>query len=292
MKTFLNKLSKTKIGYFEAIVSIILNTILFISKLWVGLLSHSVAMIADAWHTLSDSLTSMVVILGFWLSSKPPDREHPFGHGRAELVASVMIGTLLVVVGINFIEESIHRLLNFTSVSYPGIAIIVFVISTILKEALAQFSFHLGKRIDSTSLIADGWHHRSDGIASFLIVLGAFWGRYFWWMDGVLGILVSLLIIYAAYGIVKKNTSDIIGESLSENLKEEISKIVYNFSDEISDVHHFHLHKYGDHFELTFHIRLNHNTSIQSAHELISQIESLLQEKYHFDVTIHVEPEK
>lgn len=265
---------------------------LFILKIWVGVISHSVAMIADAWHTLSDSLTSMVVLMGFWISNKPADQQHPFGHGRAELVASVIIGTLLVVVGVNFTKESIHRLLNFKSVNYPTIAIVVFGISTILKEALAQFSFRLGKRIHSTSLIADGWHHRSDGIVSLLIVLGAFLGRYLWWMDGVLGIIVSLLILYTAYDIVRKNTSDIIGESLSDNLINEISQIVYNYSDEISDVHHFHLLKYGDHFELTFHIRLDSNTSIQSAHELTSQIESLLEEKYNFNVTIHVEPEK
>lgn len=292
MKAILRKLSKTKIGYLEAIVSIVINTSLFGLKLWAGLVSHSVAMIADAWHTLSDSLTSMVVMLGFRLSSKPADQEHPFGHGRAELVASIVIGTLLVVVGVNFTKESINRLLHFKSVSYPKIAIIVFVISTLLKEGLAQFSFYLGKMIKSTSLVADGWHHRSDAIASFLIVVGAFLSRHFWWIDGVLGIFVSLLIIYAAYHIVRKNTSDIIGEALSENLIQEISQIVYHFSDEISDVHHFHLHKYGEHSELTFHIRLNPKISIESAHELTRNIESLLQEKYNYHVTIHVEPEK
>lgn len=292
MKPFLKKLSKTKIGYLEAVVSIIVNTTLFILKIWVGLLSHSVAMIADAWHTLSDSLTSMVVLMGFWISHKPADKQHPFGHGRAELVASIVIGTLLAMVGVNFIRESIDRLFNYKSVNYPVIAIIVFGVSVIFKETLAQFSFRLGKRVNSTSLIADGWHHRSDGIASLLIVLGAFLGRYLWWMDAVLGIIVSLLILYAAYGIVRKNTSDLIGEPLSDDLKNEISQIVYQFSDEITDVHHFHLHKYGDHFELTFHIRLNSQTNIQFAHELTHQIESLLQEKYNFHVTIHVEPEK
>ncbi|HOK00242.1 MAG TPA: cation diffusion facilitator family transporter [Termitinemataceae bacterium] len=287
----LSSLPKQKLGYLEAIVSIITNSLLAALKIWVGMLSRSVAMIADAWHTLSDSFTSLVVIIGFWVSGKPADKEHPFGHGRAELIASIIIGTLLAVVGFNFTVESIKKLIAFEKTSYSVQAIIVFAASVIIKELLAQFSFKLGKITGSTSLIADGWHHRSDGIASLLIVIGALLARYLWWIDGFLGIVVSVLILQAAYSIVKENSNNIMGEDLASGIKEEITQLVYTYSDKVSDAHHFHIHKYGDHSELTFHLRFDKATSVENAHDITCQIEKLLKEKYHYEVTIHVEPD-
>lgn len=286
----LSQWSKQKIGYLEAVISIIINTILAALKIWVGILSHSVAMIADAWHTLSDSFTSLVVIIGFWISNKPADKAHPYGHGRAELIASVIIGTLLGMVGFNFIVDSVKRLIAFEKSQYSTLAVIVFILSVIIKELLAQFSFKLGKITGSMSLIADGWHHRSDGIASLLIVIGAFLGRYIWWLDGALGIVVSILILHAAYTIVKQNSSNIMGEEFPSEIEEEIKTLIYNSYREITDLHHFHFHKYGEHYELTFHIRLNNHTSVENAHNLTRNIEKLLKEKYNYNVTIHVEP--
>jgi cation diffusion facilitator family transporter len=127
---------KRRLGYREGVISSVLNTVLFGLKFWVGTAVGSVAMIADAWHTLSDTLTSLVVILGFWISSKPKDDEHPFGHGRAELIASVIIGTLLGVVGLNFLKESWNQLGEHQAVEYSTISIIVFGISVAGKEAL------------------------------------------------------------------------------------------------------------------------------------------------------------
>jgi cation diffusion facilitator family transporter len=179
-------IQKQQLGYIEGWLSTVLNTLLFGLKLWVGIRAGSVAMVADAWHTLSDTLTSIVVIFGFWIAGKPQDREHPFGHGRAEVIGAVVIGTLLAVVGFNFLVKSYHQLRNPQHVNFSLFSIVVFAISIVLKEALAQFSLWAGKKVKSQSLIADGWHHRSDAIASALIVIGALFGKTFWWIDGVL----------------------------------------------------------------------------------------------------------
>jgi cation diffusion facilitator family transporter len=283
--------SKKQIGYLEGIVSVGVNTLLFAFKLWVGTAFQSVAMTADAWHTLSDSFTSFVVILGFWISSRPADREHPYGHGRAELVASVIIGTLLVVVGLTFLYESIERLVHFKQSLFGPAAVAVFAVSILFKEGLAQFSSRLGKRIGSSVLVADAWHHRSDAIASALIVTGALAGPYLWWVDGVLGILVSGLILFAAFTIFRENTNLIMGEALPARRMAEIKDLVAGAAPEISDIHHFHAHRYGDHTELTFHIRVRKNMDVACAHELCSRIEQLVKKKYGFEATIHIEPE-
>ena len=139
-KKQISKKDKTFIGYLEGTLSIILNTILFGIKYWVGIKTYSIAIIADAWHTLSDSFTSLVVIIGFKVSSKPADKKHPYGHGQAEIISSIIIGTLLAVIGVNFLIASIQKFINHQSASYGNLAIIIFIISVIVKEGLAQFS--------------------------------------------------------------------------------------------------------------------------------------------------------
>ena len=158
-------------------------------KYWAGVVTGSVAIVADAWHSLSDALTSVVVILGVKVSLLPADEEHPFGHGRAEQIGSAIIGTLLAVVAFNFILEATGRLRVREEVVYGSLAIVVTASSILVKEALAQFAFWTGKKLDSKSLLADGWHHRSDALSSIIVLAGIFLGRQLWWMDGALGII-------------------------------------------------------------------------------------------------------
>ncbi len=285
-------LEKRKLGYLEGVVSTILNTVLFGFKLWVGMAAGSVAMIADAWHTLSDTLTSLVVILGFWISSKPGDKEHPFGHGRAELVASIIIGTLLGVVGVNFFKDSVDQLSNHREAVFGATAVVVFSISVVLKEAIARFSFWAGKKVRSQSLRADGWHHRSDALASALIVVGALLQKYFWWIDGVLGIGVSILILYAAFGILRDAADSLMGEQADEEIMRNIRALVKEAAPTASDVHHIHIHRYGDHIEATLHTRVPQNMRVKEAHEIASMLEAHLREKLGYECTIHMEPRK
>ncbi|MDX9827460.1 MAG: cation diffusion facilitator family transporter [Spirochaetia bacterium] len=282
---------KRKLGYREGLISSVLNTLLFGLKFWVGTAVGSVAMIADAWHTLSDTLTSLVVILGFWISSKPKDEEHPFGHGRAELIASVIIGTLLGVVGVNFLKESWKQLMNHQAVKYSAISIIVFAVSVVAKEALARYSIWAGKKVKAQSLLADGWHHRSDALASALIIVGALFGFRFWWIDGILGIGVSALILYAAADIIRGAVNTLMGEKPDAELVGHVRAIVDSAIPGTSKLHHIHLHTYGDQKEMTLHIRLPADMSLREAHSITYAIENRIRKELNIEATIHPEPE-
>lgn len=278
------------LGMIEGWVSVVMNTVLFVLKFWAGTLIGSVSMVADAWHTLSDTLTSLVVILGFWISAKPADKKHPFGHGRAESIAAIIIGILLAIVGVNFMKESVLRLIRYEAVRFSLTGILIFASSIIAKEGLARFAFWAGKKIDSRSVSADGWHHRSDAIASALIVVGALFGNSLWWMDGILGIGVSILILYAAFDILKGTVSALLGEAPDEKLEQEIQKAIEEHEPSVSDIHHMHMHTYGVTAELTLHIRLKPDMLVSKAHAITRSIETLIKERFHITATVHVEP--
>ncbi len=289
-RTLFKDKNKQFLGFLEGWLSVSINILLFVLKYWVGLKANSIAMKADAWHTLSDTFTSLVVLFGFWISRRKPDEQHPFGHGRAEAIGAVVIGTLLFIVGATFLKESIHRLFAQQGFIFSSLAIIVFMISVVIKEGLASFSIWAGKKIHSQSLIADGWHHRSDAVASGLIVIGTLLGRIFWWIDGVAGIFVSLLIFYATYDILKTAASSLIGEQADKSLKGKILNVVGQVAPTITDIHHLHVHKYGDNIELTFHVYFPEHTTLKQAHEIGTTIEEAIKQELDMEATIHFEP--
>jgi len=282
--------AKKTLGYVEGWLSIGINTGFFFLKLWAGRRISSVAMVADAWHTLSDSLTSVVVIMGFWLSSKPADDKHRFGHGRAEAIASLIIATLLAVVGFTFLKDSIVRLARRQGVEFELLGIVIFLVAALTKEGLARFSLWAGKKLHSRSLAADAWHHRSDAIASALIALGALAGREFWWLDATMGIGVSLLILYAAYDILRSAVSYLLGESPGAHLEAQIHRTIRNADGRLDGVHHLHVHDYGNHREVTVHIKLPGGMSLDDAHAIASKVEKELKRELDLETTIHVEP--
>ncbi len=287
-----DKAERQKLGNLEGWLAITGNVLLFGLKYWAGIVTGSVAIIADAWHTLSDSLSSVIVLVGMKISRKPADKEHPFGHGRAELIASLIIGMLLAIIAFNFIMESIDKLEDRESVEYGTIAIIAIVTSIAVKEGLAQFAFWAGRRTNSNVLKADGWHHRTDSISSILILIGIFLGDYFWWIDGALGIVVSTMIGYAAYEVMKNATGPLMGEKPSGELihkLKEISKEELKFNPEI---HHIHIHRYGEHIELTFHIVLSGNISLIEAHNYTEKLEKRINEELQMTATIHADPDE
>lgn len=277
-------------GYVEGWLSVLANTSLFIVKYITGVMFNSIAIIADAIHTLSDSLTSIIVIISFWAAYRPPDKEHPFGHGRTEQVGSIVIGTLLAVVGWEFCIRSYDKLINKQSMTFNWLLIAVLLTSALVKELLARFSLKLSVRYDSKSLAADAWHHRSDAIASALIAVAALLGRDVWWVDGVLGISVSILIIYVAVKVIYDSSKEILGYAPTPDLERDIVNVVTSISKDVKDVHHIHIHKYGEHIEVTLHIRLPPNTKLLDAHEIASKVERELKMKYGWEVTVHIEP--
>lgn len=285
-----NQTEKQRLGYLEGYISIFLNTALFALKFWAGTVTGSVAIVADAWHTFSDSLSSLVLLMGFKISSKPADKEHPFGHGRIEIVASVVVGTMLAIVGFNFLVESIQRFTHRQEASFGSIAYIVTIVSILGKEIMARLALKWGKKIDSELLRADGWHHRSDAISSLVILLGIFIGKYFWWIDSVLGIIMSFVLFHATYEILKSSVSHLMGEKPNDRFIENMNRIVCQNAQRKLFLHHIHLHQYGDHNEVTFHIKLPGNMTLKDAHDIADGIEQQIREELNIEATIHLEP--
>jgi len=254
------------------------------------LVTGSIAIIADAWHTLSDSLSSVIVLIGAKISKKPADEDHPFGHGRADLISAFIIGILLLLVAFDFVIESYHTLRDQESSQFGTIAIVVMIISVILKELLAQFAYYGARKTNSKVLKADAWHHRSDAISSLVILVGIFLGKYFWWIDGALGLIVAIMIGYAAYEIISDSIHSLLGESPDKELLNDLKKTCEEVYPHAINPHHFHVHNYGDFTEVTFHIKLPHDMSIKIAHDISTEIEKEIKKKYGFVATIHIEP--
>lgn len=280
-----NRLAK-KEGWY----ALTINLALFVIKYWAGIVSGSVALIADAWHTLSDSLTSVILLMGIRISAKPADHEHPFGHGRAEWIAALIIGTLLAVVGLSFLVDSIGKLRDNEGAQYGTIALVATVLSVLVKEGLAQYAFWIYRKTGAKSVKADAWHHRSDSVSSLLILVGIIFGSRYWWMDGALGILVSIALFYAAYDIIKDSTQSILGEKPSKQLIDLLREIPIKVVGHDVELHHVHTHNYGDHTELTCHIKLPHDMTLHNAHDIASKIEIAILEETGITATIHMEP--
>jgi len=259
-------------------------------KYWVGIISGSIAIIADAWHTLSDSISSIILLIGAKWTTKPADKEHPFGHGRAELIAALIIGVILAIIAFNFLMESITRIRYHKSTIFGTTAIWVMLVSIFLKEGITQYALWAAKKTGYKSLKADAWHHRSDALASGLILLGIFLAPYFWWMDGVLGIMVALLIFYVVYDILKETINPLLGEVPSEKIVVQIKEICNKKTHIPVNMHHFHIHNYGQHTEITFHIRLSGTLTLEESHHIASEMESAIREELNMEATIHMEP--
>ncbi len=276
----------------EGWLSLISNVFLFVLKYWVGILSGSVALIADAWHTLSDSLTSVILLIALKISDKPADENHPFGHGRAEIIASLIIGVLLSVIAFNFMLESIDKFLAKEQANFGKWAIIATIISIIVKELSAQYALWAYRKTGMNSLKAEAWHHRSDAISSVIILFGIFFGRTFWWLDSVLGIMVALLIFYASFEVIRDAVRPLMGQNPSKEFEQKIKNLISRITELDVNFHHLHIHNYGNHNEITFHIKLPAHLSLLEAHKVSKQIENAIRKEMNIEATIHVEPLK
>lgn len=285
-----NKIKKEKIILNEGRLSFLANILLFSIKLWAGIRSASAALIADAWHTLSDSISSIIIMIAAKVSGKKADEEHPFGHGRAELIAALIVGVLLCMIAMDFFIEGIHRLSDQQEAHYGLLAIIITLFSVIVKELMAQYAFYGYRKCKCLSLKADGWHHRSDAISSLVLLIGIIFGRYVWWADGVLTLIIAIMISWTAFQIIKDGVKPLMGEAPDENLLSYLTQTCNNVLKTDSNVHHLHLHRYGDHIEVTFHLNFPSEISLKEAHDLVTLIENKLRQERNIEATIHPEP--
>ncbi|MCX8095396.1 MAG: cation diffusion facilitator family transporter [Caldisericia bacterium] len=278
-------------GIFEGTISSIFNLIIFLVKFYLSILLNSISLRADAFHTLSDILTSIMVIIGFYLSSKKPDKRHPFGHGRIEKIIAIFMSILLIYVGFEFFINSYHRFKNPIKIDVNILIIFILIITILIKEFLTFISNELGKKINSSSLKADAWHHRSDSIATLFIIIGFITFKYgLFILDGIFGMGVSALIIYTGISILFESSSFLIGEEPSQNIIKKIKDISNKF-DFIEDVHHIHIHDYGNQIEITFHVKLRGDRTLNEVHEKISIVEKAIEKEIkNSNVTIHAEP--
>ncbi len=281
---------RSRYGFLEAWTSIWLNFIIFIVKAVFGFMTHSIALIADAFHTLSDISTSIIVLIGFRISRKPPDEEHPFGHGRMEAISTLIIATLLLVTGIEVGKSAFMRILHPRPIEASWVVIGLIFVTVILKEMLAQFSRELGKIIQSTALEADYWHHHTDAIAAILVIIAMILGKYnFPYLDGYAGVLVSFIIIFMGFKIAKRSSDRLLGTSPDPELISKIKNIVQSFN-EVLNVYDIVVHQYGRTKIATLHIEISDAHSLQQAHELVERIEDNVMQQLNIPLSIHTDP--
>jgi cation diffusion facilitator family transporter len=285
------KITRKFIGYLEAWISILGNLILFIIKFLFGTSLNSISLIAEAFHSLSDVLTSIVVLLGFKMGDKPPDKEHPYGHGRLEQIATIIIAIMLLIVSYDLIKDSLKRILSPQKVSFNYLVLIFMILSALFKEWMARFSIYLGKKINSSTLIADAWHHRSDAIASILVGIGLiFVNLNLYFLDGILGIGVSLLLAWIGIELLKSSSSFLIGEAPNEELLKNIEQIVLS-TPGVLNMHDLMIHDYQNNKIISLHVEIDENLSAKDAHKIALEVQDKLKKKIeNSNISVHIDP--
>jgi len=281
---------RARYGTLEGVTSILLNTILFGIKITTGIYLQSIALIADAIHTLSDSVTSIIVIIGFKAAKKPSDKEHPFGHGRMEYIAALIVSVFLFVAAFEFLEGSIRRIINPVSYDAPIGIIILITLSMAAKELIARFSFALGNIIKSKTLEADAIHHRTDAVSTALVIVALISSRFgIIILDGIMGVFVSIIIFYSAYRIAKGAIDPLLGEAPSKETVKEIENIARS-NTKVSGVHDMIFHKYGQTSIISLHIEVSDKESAAKLHMLAEEIEEKIIDEMGGIAIVHIDP--
>ena len=294
-------MDRVKEVYKVTIAGSIINVVLLVLKFAAGVLGHSSAMIADAIHSLTDFATDVVVLVFVKLGNKPKDKDHDYGHGKYETLATAIIGVSLFVVGVMICYSGItktYRAICGEVLQQPGIvALVAAIISIVLKEWAYQFTVRVGKKCQSEAVVANAWHHRSDALSSIgtmfgiggAILLGKEWAV----LDPIAAIVVSIFIVKAAWGLVLQSVKELTDASLSDSIENEIMNIA-NAEDGVREVHNLRTRRIGNRIAIEMHIRMPGATSLYEAHQHATVIEQHLKEHFGADthVGIHLEPIK
>ena len=292
---------RTKQIYRVTLLGMFVNMALFIFKLVAGIVGRSGAMIADAVHSASDFATDIVVLAFVRISSKPRDDNHKWGHGKYETLASLIIGVALFAVGVEiFIEsaEKIKAVANGEVLPRPGaIALIAAVASIIAKELLYQYSIRIGRKLESPSVVANAWHHRSDALSSIgaLLGIGAAYllGEKWRIADPIAAIVVAALIIKVAIDLCRASLTELLEKSLPHETEEEILSIISS-TPKVYNPHNLRTRRIGANIAIEVHIRVDGAMSVQDSHEISRDIERALRARFgeQTAVAIHIEPRK
>ncbi|WP_291575462.1 cation diffusion facilitator family transporter [Clostridium sp. UBA4548] len=286
-----NKKVREKYGYLGGIIGIVVNLLLFGVKFTVGLIVNSIAVTADAFNNLSDVGSSVVTIFGFKLSSKPADREHPFGHGRIEYISGLIVAFLVLMVGFEFVKSSFDRIKNPTPVEFSFVPFILLLISILFKVWLSRFYKNIGGKINSSALQASGVDALSDVVSSSTVAFSLLISRFTSFpIDGYIGMAVSAVILYAGYNLIKDTLNPLLGTAPDKELVESIQQLMLNY-EHIDGTHDLLVHNYGPgRIIASIHAEVPLNISVVKIHEVIDRAEKEISAELDIYLVIHMDP--
>ena len=290
-KEVTNEKVRTAYGTMCGIFGIVTNFILVIIKLLIGVISVSISIIADAINNLSDMGSSLLTIIGFKLSSKPADKDHPYGHQRIEYIISLIIAMIIAFVGLELLTTSIDKIINPDVINVDIITFIVLGVAIVLKAIQGLFYLAASKKIDSLSLKASAKDSINDCISTTAVLIGTIISKTTGYnVDGIVGILVSGFIIYSAVNLIKETMSPLIGEKPDPELVEKVSRAVLSYP-KVLGIHDMITHLYGpSKVFISLHAEVDANEDVLVSHDLIDNIEQDIKREFGIELVIHMDP--
>lgn len=282
---------REKVGILSSITGMVCNIFLFVLKFVMGKLSNSVSIISDAFNNLSDCLSCAITMASYKLSAQPADKEHPFGHGRIEYLASLIIAAIIIVVGVQFLQTSVLKLLHPELVNFSVVAVISLIASVLVKIWMSAFNKKLGTDYNSSTMLATSQDSLSDSITTAVTLISLFASLFTDWpVDGVIGIIVSVMILKAGYEIIKDTVYTLIGKPAEQETIDAINDIVFSHP-EVLGTHDMIVHNYGPGMQIaSLHAEVSEDCKITEIHDVIDNIEKELADQLHILATIHMDP--
>lgn len=286
-----------KVANKVSLVSIAGNVVLSLMKLLAGIVAHSNAMISDAVHSASDVFSTIIVIIGIRLASKESDKEHPYGHERLECVAAIVLAMVLLITGIGIGYTAVSNIArgNYGELSVPGIlALIAAIVSIVSKEAMYWYTRFYAKKIDSSALMADAWHHRSDAFSSVGALIGIAGARMGYpIMDSIASLVIFVFIVKAAYDIFKDAVDKMVDHSCDEQTQNEIYTCVKNHKD-VLGVDLLQTRIFGNKIYVDVEIEVNASYSLRDAHHIAESVHDMIEQTFPKvkHIMVHVNPKE
>ncbi len=281
------------IGVRVSTITLIINTLLFVFKFIAGLIAHSQAMISDAIHSLTDSITTIIVIFGLVMSSKKADKEHPYGHERIESVFAIILSFILLVTGLSIGYMGIKAVFFSSKLAIPGyLALWAAIISIIVKEIMFHYTMRTAKKIASSSMEADAWHHRSDAlssIGSFIGILGSRLGLPI--LDPLCSVLICILIVKASIEIFMQATEEMLDTACDDETNKEIVDVILSMNEDIK-IYNLKTRMFGSKIYIDADIAFDGNMTLNDANVIAQKIHHKIEKKFKLvkHCNIHIMP--
>ncbi|HIU01278.1 MAG TPA: cation transporter [Candidatus Coproplasma excrementavium] len=282
---------RSRCGLLSGLTGIILNILLVAGKLTVGLIAGSVAIIADAVNNFSDAASSVITLIGFKLAGQKPDKEHPFGHGRIEYIAGLIVSVLIIFMGFELAWSSIEKIITPEPAAFSYAAMGVLIAAILVKVWLFYFNRKISKRINSASIAATATDSLSDVVATTVVLIALIAGQYTDWpIDGIAGVIVAIFIFKSGWGAVKSTQAPLLGRPMSKELADAIDKLALEHEN-ILGIHDLVYHDYGPGRAIvTFHAEVPADGNLMETHEMIDHVEREIHEKFGIEAVIHMDP--